>query len=66
MQHTTEIAIYEAVLAMQEILSNLEAKVPSHKWPSSLSKVGTPLSNAEFNLSRIIAKQALSSLKETQ
>lgn len=66
MERTAEITMYEAVLAIRSILEDLEAKLPRHEWTVGLSKLDGPLSNAEFNLARIIVRQAVSSMKDKQ
>lgn len=65
---TNSMTVYKTVVQMQSLLTVLNS-MPIDKayWPSSLRKVETLLSNAEFNLAKIVAEQALHrALKEEE
>lgn len=56
---TNSMKVYKAVRDMQDILNSLDTVVDKQYYPASLKKVGSMLSNAEFNLAQVIAQQAL-------
>ena len=56
---TNSMKVYKAITEMRDLMQTLDSTVDKAYWPEALKKVGTLLSNAEYNQAQEVAKQAL-------